>query len=319
MRILVTGSHGFVGRWMIAELASAEHVVLHDVDDAGQRLDVTNRSAVVRCLRSAQPDAVIHLAAVAQPSAVAAAPERAYEVNVGGTRNIVAGLTEAAAAEQCKSPPILVVTSSSEVYGVPAVRDLPLHEGSPLRPSSPYADNKLEQEAVALEAGRKGDLRVVVVRAFNHTGPGQRPTYVVPAFAQRVVTAFAAHQTTFRVGDLEVRRDLTDVRDVAIAYRLLVDHAATLAMPPDGLIVNVASGKSVELREIVATLLRLVGAKIEPVTDPALIRPGEARDIVGDPRRLTALTGWSPQISLDQTLRDVLAAIGVSPEVEGQA
>ena len=318
MRILVTGSRGFVGRWMIAELRSADHVVLPDVDDVGQRLDVTDRSAVVRRLRSARPDAVIHLAAIARPSEVAAAPERAFAVNVEGTRNVVEGLSEAA-TERRESPPILLVTSSSEVYGVPAATELPLHEDSPLRPSSPYAHTKLEQEAVALEAAHTGGLLVVVVRAFNHTGPGQPPTYVVPAFAERIVSALAAHQTAFRVGDLEVRRDLTDVRDVAIAYRRLVDIAATRAMPPSGLIVNVASGRSVKLRDVVSNLLRLAGATIEPVLDPSLVRPGEAREIVGDPTRLAELTGWQPHIPLDQTLRDVLAAVALSPEVGRQA
>ena len=143
------------------------------------------------------------------------------------------------------------------------------------------------------------------MRAFNHTGPGQRPVYAIPAFAARIRAAVAAGHGTFPVGDLDVWRDLSDVRDVAIAYRRLVEVAAIGGTSLRGLVVNVASGRSVALREVVATLVELSGSSIEAVTHPSLLRPGEAREIRGDPARLHELTGWRPSESFPvQPLRD---------------
>ncbi len=158
--------------------------------------------------------------------------------------------------------------------------------------------------------GAAAGLRVIAVRAFNHTGPGQRPIYAVPAFAERILDAMADGRPTFRVGDLDVRRDLTDVRDVAVAYRRLVEVAWEVAPSMASQVVNVASGRAITLRDVVANLIELAGANLRPVTDPSLLRPGESAEIRGDPSRVRDLTGWRPTIPLDRTLRDVLEAAG---------
>ena len=169
-----------------------------------------------------------------------------------------------------------------------------------------YAKAKAAQEDTALRAGSAAGLTVIAVRAFNHTGPGQSPTFAVPAFAARIVAARESGASSIVVGDIDVWRDLTDVRDVADAYRRLIELADRGEVSAEGLVVNVASGRSVLLREVVAQLAALAGVAIEPVVDPALLRAGQPREIRGDPARLRGLTGWRPAIPLETTLQDVL-------------
>lgn len=307
MRILVTGSRGFVGRWVGAELERAGHERLPETEGANGRLEITDRAAVIARIAETRPQAVIHLAAVSSGAASARDPARALAVAVDGTLAVIAGL--AAVRERTGERPILLVAGSAETYGSPAADELPLDESSPLRPATAYAMTKVAQEAVSLRHGAAAGLRVIAVRAFNHTGPGQSTAFAVPAFASRIAAARASGASSIIVGDIDVRRDLTDVRDVADAYRRLVELAAAEGVPPDGLVVNVASGRSVLMRDVVAELADLADVAIEPIIDPALLRAGEAREIRGDPSRLETLTGWTATIPLRQTLRDVLDAI----------
>ena len=308
MRVAVTGASGFVGRWLVAELESAGHIV---VSSPTARVDVRDASAVRRWIEAARPDAIAHLAAIAAPGDVAADPSAAREIAVAGTRNMIDALAAAAHAGPADAgPPVVLVTGSSEVYGPPT--DLPLVETMAIDPRTPYARVKAEQEAVALEEGRRLGIRVVATRSFNHTGPGQTTDFAIPAFASRIVEARQTGRTTFAVGNLDVRRDLSDVRDVVVAYRLLIEHAATAGDPPTPGVVNVGSGRAVLLRDVVATLIRLAGDGLEPRTDPALVRDGDAPEIRADISRLQEVTGWRPRIDLETTLRDILAhpAIG---------
>jgi GDP-4-dehydro-6-deoxy-D-mannose reductase len=305
--VLVTGSRGFVGRWVGAELQRAGHEWVPESHLPDGRLEVTDRAAVIARLKVARPDAVIHLAAVSSAAAAASDPARALTIAVDGTRAVIDGLMEAHTGNG--DPPILLVAGSGEIYGAPAADDLPLTELSPLRPGTAYAQAKAAQEDTALRAGSAVGLRVIAVRAFNHTGPGQSPTFAVPAFAARIVAARASGASSIVVGDIDVWRDLTDVRDVADAYRRLIELAAAGGVGTEGLVVNVASGRSVLLRDVVAQLADLAAVAIEPVADPALLRSGQPREIRGDPARLKGLTGWRPTIALETTLRDVLAAM----------
>lgn len=296
MRIAVTGASGFVGRWLTTELEGAGHAVL----SPRERVDVRDAHAMRAWFRAGRPDAVAHLAAVAAPREVAAAPDVARAIAVDGTIHVLEALADVAPMG------IALVAGSSEVYGRPT--SLPLDESMPPAPETPYGEVKAVQEAIALERGGTLGLRIVTTRSFNHTGPGQRTTFAIPAFAARIVAAQRSGSATFSVGNLDVRRDLSDVRDVTNAYRLLLEHAAGLGGGSPGLVVNVGSGRSVLLRAVVASLVRLAGGGVEPVTDPALVRLGEAPEIRADIRRIQELTGWQPRIELDQTLADVLAA-----------
>lgn len=300
MRIAVTGASGFVGRWLIKELERAGHVVVaSDV-----RVDVRDSAALREWFRAGRPDAAAHLASIAAPMEVAANPDVARAIAVDGTTHVLEALADVAPMG------IALVAGSSEVYGRPT--SLPLVESMPPVPETPYGEVKAAQEAIALARGAELGLRTVVTRSFNHTGPGQRATFAIPAFAARIVAAKRIGSATFSVGNLDVRRDVSDVRDVTYAYRLLLEGAARSVPGSPGLVVNVGSGRSVGLWAVVASLVQLAGGGLKPVTDPAFVRLGEAPEIRADIHRLQNLTGWRPRIELAQTLADVMAAATAS-------
>ena len=298
MRILVTGATGFVGRWLTRELDSAGHEVVGSGES--DRFDVTDRAAVDATVASARPDAIAHLAAVSFGPDAGREPGRALAVNVGGTINVVQALASLA------RPAVLLVPGSSEVYGPPDPTDLPLTETTPIRPRTPYAQTKAAQEAIALRLGSEHGIRVVVTRSFNHTGPGQRVEFAIPAFASRILAAKASGERLIRVGNVDVRRDIGDVRDVVRAYRLLLELANEGPTPAETLVVNVATGSSISMRAAIDALSAAADYSVELEPDPALIRPDDALDVRGDATRLHDLTGWRPEIPLEQTLNDVV-------------
>jgi GDP-4-dehydro-6-deoxy-D-mannose reductase len=302
MRVLVTGAGGFVGRWLTRELQASGHEV---VGPPERELDVTDAGAMSAAIGAIRPDAIAHLAAVAYAPDAAGDPARAFRVTVGGT----VALGEALLANQVR--PAILISGSSEVYGAPHPDSLPLTETAPLAPRTAYAISKVSQEAVALRYAALLELPLVATRSFNHTGPGQRPVFVVPALANRVADAARAPRgaASVRVGNLDVRRDFTDVRDVVRAYRLLLERLADGSIAPGGAILNVASGQSVAIRSILERFVALSGAPIEPAVDPALVRSDDPPDIRGDASALTAATGWRPERDLESTLSDVWSEV----------
>jgi len=192
--------------------------------------------------------------------------------------------------------------SSAEVYGVVGPAQLPLGEATPTAPASPYAASKLAAEVVSLQAWRGYGQAVVVVRPFNHIGPGQSPNFFVPAMAKRIVEARRSGAASLRVGTWTTRRDFTDVRDVVAAYRLLIEEGAP------GEIYNVCSGVDVAMADVAAQLLALAGADLTLETDPELVRPVDVPVLRGEAARLRADTGWEPRVPLATTLADVLAS-----------
>lgn len=301
MRVLVTGATGFVGRWLTEELLANGH---HVIAAPGSReLDITNGAAASRLVRAAEPDAIAHLAGMAFAGDALRDPARALEVNAGGTRAVVA------AAAAVGGLPVLV-SGSSDVYGAPDQADLPLRESAPLRADRPYGLSKLAQERAALEEGHRLDVPVVVTRSFNHTGPGQRSDFVAPALATRILRAKAEGSHEVVVGALDTWRDIGDVRDVARAYRLLLEGLAS-SLLPGGSIVNVATGVPVSIRRVFENICEVAGVQVTPRVDPDLLREGDPPLIVGNAEHLHRLTGWSPRIPLDETLRDLVESLDV--------
>jgi GDP-4-dehydro-6-deoxy-D-mannose reductase len=193
------------------------------------------------------------------------------------------------------------VISSAEVYGAVTEADLPLTEESPLAPVSPYAASKVSAEFLAIQQHLAYGLETIRVRPFNHVGPGQSTDFAVAALAARIVAATKKGQSSIPVGNLSARRDLTDVRDVVRAYRMLVVDA------PPGEVYNICSGHAVRIDELAQRLLTLAGADLELRPDPDLVRPVDIPVLLGAPGKLEKHTGWHPEIDLDQTLSDVLA------------
>jgi GDP-4-dehydro-6-deoxy-D-mannose reductase len=303
MRVFVTGAIGFVGRWLEDELLVHGHDVV--AAPGPEAMDIADRGALVRWLDcpSGRPDAVIHLAGMAFAPDAGHDPSEAFRVNVGGTVALFEALREIGI-----KPPVLV-SGSADVYGTPPPERLPLREDAPLAPNSPYSLSKVAQEGAASEASARYGFPVVVTRSFNHTGPGQRPVFVVPAMTQRVMAVKRGLASAIPAGNIDVRRDLTDVRDVVAAYRLLLESAVVERLPERLTIVNVTSGEAVTVRNVIERLCALAGVAPVIEVDQSLVRANDPTDIRGDSSLLRELVDWQARISLEQTLVDMLAAV----------
>jgi GDP-4-dehydro-6-deoxy-D-mannose reductase len=306
MRVLITGATGFAGRHLAKLCASRDaHVIglgrrphdgpatadLHEYVNA----DLLSPGGARAAVRAAAPDAVFHLAADASVATSWKSPETTIRANLASTLNVLE-----AVRHDCSGARVLVACSGEE-YG--NHDSLPLTEEHSLRPQNPYAVSKA---ACDLAAGFYADaygMHVLRMRAFNHAGPGQSDAYVISKFARQIAeadaTGRAGEPVEIVTGNLHVRRDFTDVRDVVRAYWLALERAA-----PG--VYNVCSGESTEISEILAGLARHAGVELEQTTDPALLREHEVAEIRGSHRRLTEATGWKPEIPLERTLADTV-------------
>ncbi len=293
-RILVTGSAGFVGQHLLPALRTAcPGAELHTAP-----FDVTDGAAAAAAVATAQPDAVVHLAAVAAISQARLDPGLAWNVNLTGTLNVARAIM--AHAPACT----LVFASSADIYGASFRAGTPLDEGAVPAPLNTYAATKAAAD-LALGAMAAEGLRVVRVRSFNHTGPGQAPGFVVPAFAEQVARIAAGLQPpVLRVGALDPMRDFLDVRDVCAAYTLCLVHADALA---PGTVLNVASGQPRRVGDVLTTLMKAAGVQAEVVTDAGRLRPTDIPIAAGDAALARRLLGWAPAIPWEQTIADVLA------------
>lgn len=293
MKALITGGSGFVGRYLADECAAAGDDVVSIDRSGADPVDIVDRDAVHDTFERIRPEVVYHLAALSHVGDSWNDPTLVLRVNVEGTANVLDAARAAAVRR-------VVVVGSAEEYGRVDEQDLPLREDSPLRPSTPYGVSKIAASFLALQAHLAYGLDVVRVRAFSHTGPGQSDRFLVPALAQRIARAERDGSAEIHVGSLDPVRDLSDVRDVVRAYRLIATHGHS------GAVYNVCSGTGVSVREIAE---RLVAAAVHPMRitiDQALVRPVEVPRLVGDASMLRADTGWSPSYSLDDTLTAVL-------------
>jgi len=290
VRALVTGGKGFVGTWLAAHLrAEGDEVVSID-----HEVEITDAAAVRTAMLSAAPDVVYHLAALTHVGHSWSDPGEVFRVNALGTLSVLE------AARSCERVPRVLVTSSAEVYGLVTEEQMPVGEEAALAPVTPYGVSKVASEFLGVQAHLGYGLPVVRVRPFNHVGPGQASGFVVASLASHIVEARRTGAGSLPVGNLGARRDLTDVRDVVRAYRLLVERGVS------GEVYNVCSGHDVSIEEVARRLLELADVDLELVVDPALARPVDVPVLRGDPKKLHEATGWQPEIDLNKTLQDVL-------------
>ncbi|MGI8793863.1 MAG: GDP-mannose 4,6-dehydratase [Acidimicrobiales bacterium] len=298
MKALVTGGRGFVGAHLVDYLrASGDEVLFSDAD-------ITDGPAIREEILANQADALYHLAGLAHVGESWDQPAETFRVNALGTVEVLA------AASACSRPPRVLVVSSAEVYGTVTPDEVPLNEDAPLRPVSPYAASKVAAEYAALQAHLGPKLEVMRARAFNHAGPGQAPTFLIPALARRIATAEVDGSDALAVGNLSPRRDFTDVRDVVRAYRLIIERGEP------GQVYNVCTGVDVAVEEIADAMLAMSTARARFEVDPALMRPVDVPVLRGDNRRLVTATGWEPTLTLEQTLADVLAEARAAVETK---
>ncbi|MFP5578026.1 MAG: GDP-mannose 4,6-dehydratase [Acidimicrobiia bacterium] len=290
MRALVTGSLGFAGTHLCAHLRdSGDDVVGIDRDDG----DLTHPETAARLVGVHRPEVIYHLAGAANVGESWRDPVSTWEANATATLYLL----EAARTHDVRR---VLLVSSADVYGTVTEDELPLDEESPVRPTSPYAASKLAAEQVARQAWLGHGLETIRVRAFNHVGPGQSPGFVAPGLATAIARNELTGDTEIPIGNLTPRRDFTDVRDVARAYRLLMDQGE----PGD--LYCVCSGRDIAIQELADTLVAMAATPMTLVTDPDRYRPVDIPVLRGSNAKIHAATGWSPSFSIADTLGDLL-------------
>ncbi|HEY5658127.1 MAG TPA: GDP-mannose 4,6-dehydratase [Myxococcota bacterium] len=288
MRVLVTGAGGFVGKALLPRLESAGHVCA----GCDLEVDVADPAAVAAKVAEVAPDAIAHLAALSSVADSHQHAEQTYRVNFVGTRNVLEAARRT--ATRCR---VLIVGSGDE-YGSSPPGAPALTEAAPLRPQSPYSRTKACADLLGAAYAQRG-LDVVRTRSFNHTGPGQRDTFVASSFARQIAEIEAGRRPPrMLVGNLDSVRDFLDVEDVVDAYALLLDSHV-----PSG-VYNVASGQGVRVGQILDLLLRHSDVRPQIEVDPDRLRAAD--HAVGDASRLRAATGWAPRIPLSATLERLL-------------
>jgi GDP-4-dehydro-6-deoxy-D-mannose reductase len=304
-RILVTGASGFVGRHLTVALSAA----FPEATLITPEFDVTDAEAVSDVVRVAEPDTCIHLAAISTPGMALENEDHAWRVNLHGTLHLAHAILRH--APDCQ----LVFASSADAYGASFRRGSGLDEEAPLAPLNLYTATKAAAD-LALGSMAQQGLRVVRLRPFNQTGPGQPPGLVVAAFARQVARIAAGLQEpVVNAGNLDPRRDFLDVRDVCGAYVACVLRRAVLA---PGVIFNLASGTALRIGDILKDLTALAGVTVEIRIDPTRLRTTDVPLSHGNATKAQELLGWTPSTPWSQTLRDVLDdwrhRITISPE-----
>ena len=307
-RILITGSHGFVGPYVVRALqrvcGDKTQILATGGKDGSpasttksEMLDVTDKLTVRNTIRQYSPTHVIHLAALAAPAAAAANPDRAWNVHVYGALNIAHAILDE--VPDCW----LIHVGSGLVYGGSAKSGLALDETALLAPIDEYGATKAAAD-LALGALSYQGLKVIRMRPFNHIGVGQSDAFVVPAFATQVARIEAGlAPAVIRVGNLDSERDFLDVRDVANAYALAVRRSGSLAHDA---IFNIASGVPRRIGDILTWLLGQSRVTIAVERDHNRLRPSDLPRIVGDASLIRKALGWEPEYSLEQTLAGIL-------------
>jgi GDP-4-dehydro-6-deoxy-D-mannose reductase len=300
--ILVTGAAGFAGSHVVQILAGSGDVVgwIHQAkppDDIArlatwQRVDLLNPAEVRDAIARVKPSAVIHCAGAPNVAHSWRDTVTPLSINVLGTHRVLDALRRAGV--RCR----LVLPGSATVY---APSTSPLTEESPIGPSNPYAVSKLAQEQLAMRAAREDGVDVIVTRSFNHTGPRQSAAFAAPNMARQIALIEAGlAEPVIKVGNLDARRDITDVRDMARAYVSLMQKGVPST------VYNASSGVALVMKSVLDALIARARVEVRVEPDPALMRPSDTPVLLGDSTKLRQTTGWRPEIPFEQTLDDLL-------------
>jgi GDP-4-dehydro-6-deoxy-D-mannose reductase len=313
MRALVTGVTGFVGGHLAEHLLESGDVVV-GLSTSGAwpaglghlapqvklvKLDLADGSddELRELIGRAQPEVIYHLAAQANPQASLDDPRGTWALNLGGALNLLEAVRGSG-----RSPRVVLV-GSGVCYGNPAPALMPVNEDCPLRPNNPYSASKAAADLLGIQHFLSHGTDVVMVRPFNHAGPRQSSNYVLSALARQVAEVAAGVKPRVEVGNLDIVRDFTDVRDVVRGYRMVSDPAGGALA---GEIYNLGSGRGVKLADALAILRDRAGVPVEIYVDPARVRPVDQPLLVADATKLRQATGWEPSFTIERTLDDML-------------
>ena len=311
MRVLITGITGFAGSHL-ADYLLAEHPAVEvyglcrwrsrreNIRHLGSRVrltegDLRDEASLRQVMEDARPDAIFHLAAQSFVPTSWRAPTETLTTNIAGQSNLFEAVRAAGL------DPVIQIAGSSEEYGLVHPDEVPIKESNPLRPLSPYAVSKVAQDMLAYQYFRSYGMKTVRTRGFNHTGPRRGDVFVSSNFARQIARIEAGQQEpVIRVGNLDAKRDFTDVRDMVRAYWL----AVTKATP--GEVYNLGSGRAITIRELLDMLIGMSDVEVETELDPDRLRPSDVEILLADSSKFHAATGWQPEIPLETTLRDLL-------------
>jgi GDP-4-dehydro-6-deoxy-D-mannose reductase len=299
--ILITGGTGFVGTHLVPFLQSGgSHIAVFASGSQSEpqpgvsyyEADIRQQDAVGSVIQEVKPDRIYHLAGISAVDDSWSNPRLTFEVNVLGAYNLFE------AAMRLPSPPRILNVSTAQVY---ASCSSPLSEDSRIQPNNPYAASKAMAELLAVEYQRHKAGGIITTRSFNHTGPGQPPNFVLPSIAKQFVEIeLGLRPPVLNVGNVEVQRDFTDIRDVIRAYRSLLEKGKP------GEVYNVCSGSAVRLADIIRTFESATGRKVTLATEESRVRSNDVPVICGDPKKIRETTAWRPEISLPKTIADLL-------------
>jgi GDP-4-dehydro-6-deoxy-D-mannose reductase len=316
-KYLVTGASGFVSRYFLDLLEGSKiktHVLGIDMNAPNfrtehykninfefQKTDLLNKEHLGKLIHDFQPHYLLHLASYSSVAYSWKNPVESFANNTNIFLNIL---------EQVKkhSPSCRVLSvGSSEEYGNVTEKDLPLHEDHPLNPVSPYAVARVSQEMLSKVYSAGYGLDIIMTRSFNHLGPGQKDIFVIPSFARQLIEIKAEGKKEFITGDTSIVRDFIDVRDVVRAYYLLFKKGRK------GEIYNICSGTGTSLNTVISMMSYELEIKVKPVVNPELIRPDDNRIIIGSNKKIMEETGWRNEISLEQSIKDILSELEKTP------
>lgn len=309
-KILITGASGFAGSHLIEYLIDSNKNIygtyysdkgLENLDRYKDKIslikvDLTDENQTNDLIKTIKPDQVYHLAAFTSAAESFSSPKKTVINNISSQIN----LFESIKINKLKNTRILII-SSAEVYGDVKPSDLPINEDTRFNPTNPYAVSKLTQDFLGRQYFIADGLKVVIARPFNHIGKRQSPDFVVSAFAKKIAEIEKGQKKpVLMVGNLEAKRDFTDVKDVVRAYTLLMEKGK------DGQAYNIGSGISYKISDILNKLLSDSNMKISIQSDKSLFRPIDNPDLVCDASKIRKLTGWEPKIKIDKTLKETL-------------
>jgi GDP-4-dehydro-6-deoxy-D-mannose reductase len=293
--LLVTGASGFVGRTLLGMAGPGSIGPFARVLPLSDEVDLRQPDRVRSAIAGKVPDAVIHLAAISFVPDSIARPRETYDVNLHGTINLLEALLE-----QGFNGAFLYV-SSGDVYGAVQAEGLPISEERLPKPRNPYSASKLAAEAYCYQLSQRSRVRVLIARPFNHIGPGQSERFAVAGFAKQIAEIRQGRRAPLiEVGNVDVTRDFSDVRDVVRAYLRLLESGVS------GEAYNVCSGIERNVGEVLRRMLELSGVRAEVKRVSDKLRPNEQTRHYGSNRKLCENTRWAPEVPFEQSLRDLL-------------